>query len=230
MPNNSPLSTLNSPLKREQQNLEWKEFWRDDYLRWICGFANADGGVLVIGRNDRGQPVGVANAARLLEEIPNKVRDVLGIMVAVNLRVRRRQGVGRDSRRSLPQPGELQGRVSLPQRQHQTGTERCGAVALFAQETRAALGCHGAARAEGGRAGCRRTAPVSPAGLAQPAFARGRIARVGRAAAGAAALAGRRCMQTRDGAAVSFPAQPLVYRRLCEDRFFRERCRSALSG
>jgi len=30
-----------------------------------------------------GQPVGVANAARLLEEIPNKVRDVLGIMVAV---------------------------------------------------------------------------------------------------------------------------------------------------
>lgn len=85
MPNNSPLSTLNSPLKREQQNLEWKESWRDDYLRWICGFANAEGGVLVIGRNDRSQPVGVANAARLLEEIPNKVRDVLGIMVAVNL-------------------------------------------------------------------------------------------------------------------------------------------------
>jgi ATP-dependent DNA helicase RecG len=75
----------NSPLQREQQNLEWKESWRDDYLRWLCGFANAEGGVLVIGRNDRGQPVGVANAARLLEEIPNKVRDVLGIMVAVNL-------------------------------------------------------------------------------------------------------------------------------------------------
>ena len=71
------------PNRKEQQNLEWKESWRDDYLRWICGFANAEGGVLVIGRNDRGQPVGVANAARLLEEIPNKVRDVLGIMVAV---------------------------------------------------------------------------------------------------------------------------------------------------
>ncbi len=70
---------------REQQNMEWKESWRDDYLRWICGFANAEGGVLVIGRNDRGQAVGVANARRLLEEIPNKVRDVLGIMVAVNL-------------------------------------------------------------------------------------------------------------------------------------------------
>ena len=70
---------------KEQQNLEWKESWRDDYLRWICGFANAEGGTLVIGRNDQGLAVGVANAARLLEEIPNKVRDVLGIMVAVNL-------------------------------------------------------------------------------------------------------------------------------------------------
>ena len=69
---------------KEQQNLEWKVAWRDDYLRWVCGFANAEGGVLVIGRNDKGHPVGVANAARLLEEIPNKVRDVLGIMVAVN--------------------------------------------------------------------------------------------------------------------------------------------------
>lgn len=72
---------------KENQNTEWKESWRDDYLRWVCGFANAEGGTLVIGRNDQGQAVGVANAARLLEEIPNKVRDVLGIMVDVNLLV-----------------------------------------------------------------------------------------------------------------------------------------------
>ncbi|MEF8702377.1 MAG: hypothetical protein V5B32_03900 [Candidatus Accumulibacter sp. UW26] len=26
---------------KEQQNLEWKESWRDGYLRWNCGFANA---------------------------------------------------------------------------------------------------------------------------------------------------------------------------------------------
>ena len=70
---------------KENQNTEWKESWRDDYLRWVCGFANAEGGTLVIGRNDRGEAVGVANAARLLEEIPNKARDVLGIMVDVNL-------------------------------------------------------------------------------------------------------------------------------------------------
>ena len=70
---------------KEQQNIEWKQAWRNDYLRWICGFANADGGVLVIGKNDCGEVVGVANAARLLEDIPNKVRDILGIVVAVNL-------------------------------------------------------------------------------------------------------------------------------------------------
>ena len=25
----------------ESQNIEYKEFWRDEYLKWICGFANA---------------------------------------------------------------------------------------------------------------------------------------------------------------------------------------------
>ncbi|WP_232924632.1 helix-turn-helix domain-containing protein [Pseudomonas cichorii] len=70
----------------EHQQREWKGVWRDEYLKWICGFANAEGGVLEIGRNDNGVPIGVADAARLLEDIPNKVRDVLGIMVDVNLR------------------------------------------------------------------------------------------------------------------------------------------------
>ena len=71
---------------KENQHIEYKQSWRDEYLRWICGFANAEGGALEIGRNDQGVVVGVPNAARLMEEIPNKVRDLLGIMVAVNLR------------------------------------------------------------------------------------------------------------------------------------------------
>ena len=25
----------------ETQNTEWKASWRDEYLKWICGFANA---------------------------------------------------------------------------------------------------------------------------------------------------------------------------------------------
>ncbi|MEN3291998.1 MAG: ATP-dependent helicase RecG, partial [Burkholderiales bacterium] len=71
---------------KEHQQIEWKEAWRDEYLKWISGFANADGGVLVIGRNDAGVAVGVPNARKLLEDIPNKVRDILGILVDVNLR------------------------------------------------------------------------------------------------------------------------------------------------
>ena len=30
----------------ESQNVEYKEAWRDDFLAWICGFANAQGGML----------------------------------------------------------------------------------------------------------------------------------------------------------------------------------------
>lgn len=51
----------------ETQQMEFKEFWRDDYLKWICGFANADGGVLQIGRNDQGEAVGIPDTEKLRE-------------------------------------------------------------------------------------------------------------------------------------------------------------------
>lgn len=69
----------------ENQNIEWKESWRDEYLKWICGFANAQGGKIYIGKSDKGEVVGIDNAKKLLEDIPNKVRDILGILVDVNL-------------------------------------------------------------------------------------------------------------------------------------------------
>lgn len=69
----------------ENQNIEWKESWRDEYLKWICGFANANGGSIIIGKDDKGRIVGLKNAKKLLEDIPNKVRDILGIIVDVNL-------------------------------------------------------------------------------------------------------------------------------------------------
>jgi len=65
----------------EHQTIEYKQIWKDAYLKWICGFANAQGGVLVIGCNDAGEALGVAHAGKLLEDIPNKVRDILGIML-----------------------------------------------------------------------------------------------------------------------------------------------------
>ena len=68
----------------EQQNIEWKESWRDEYLKWICGFANAQGGKLFIGCDDSGKVVGVSNSKKLLEDIPNKIKDAMGIVVDVN--------------------------------------------------------------------------------------------------------------------------------------------------
>src|SRR5690606_6160922 len=69
----------------ESQNIEYKQNWRDEYLKWICGFANANGGTLFIGKDDAGKTVGLADAKKLLEDIPNKVRDVLGILVDLNM-------------------------------------------------------------------------------------------------------------------------------------------------
>jgi ATP-dependent DNA helicase RecG len=69
---------------KENQNIEFKESWRDEYIKWICGFANASGGILVIGKNDKGIVTNVDDTKKLLEDIPNKVRDILGIIVDVN--------------------------------------------------------------------------------------------------------------------------------------------------
>lgn len=46
----------------EQQNIEYKSSWHDDYLKWICGFANAQGGIIFIGKDDNGKLVGVQKA------------------------------------------------------------------------------------------------------------------------------------------------------------------------
>ena len=69
----------------ENQNIELKESWRDEYIKWICGFANAYGGTLLIGVDDSGKVIGIGNSKKLLEDIPNKVRDILGIIIDVNL-------------------------------------------------------------------------------------------------------------------------------------------------
>ena len=70
---------------KESQNIEWKETWNDEYLKWICGFANAQGGKIYLGIKDDGSVCGVKNAKKLLEDIPNKVRDALGLIVDVDL-------------------------------------------------------------------------------------------------------------------------------------------------
>ena len=69
----------------ESQNIEYKESWRDEYLKWICGFANAGGGTIYVGVNDNKEIIGVDNSKRLMEDIPNKIVTHLGIVADVNL-------------------------------------------------------------------------------------------------------------------------------------------------
>jgi ATP-dependent DNA helicase RecG len=69
----------------ESQNIEWKQSWHDDYLKWICGFANAIGGTIYIGKDDHGTVIHLENYAKLLEDIPNKIRNQMGIICDVQL-------------------------------------------------------------------------------------------------------------------------------------------------
>ena len=73
-------------MPKEHQQMEWKASWRDEYMKWICGFANAEGGRLVVGKDDKGRALGVPDADRLMQDLPNKIRDLLGIMPAVRLK------------------------------------------------------------------------------------------------------------------------------------------------
>ena len=68
----------------ESQNIEYKESWRDEYMKWLCGFANAQGGTIYIGIDDAGNVVGVKDVKKLMEDIPNKIQSGLGIVADVN--------------------------------------------------------------------------------------------------------------------------------------------------
>ena len=71
---------------QESQKVEFKESWRDEFLKTVCAFANTNGGVLEIGRDDDdGRVIGIDNAEELLEQLPNTVRHTLGIVPSVEL-------------------------------------------------------------------------------------------------------------------------------------------------
>ena len=72
-------------MTQESQNIEFKESWRDEYLKWICGFANAQGGKLYIGVADNGEVCGLQDAKKLMEDIPNKIVNSMGLVADVNL-------------------------------------------------------------------------------------------------------------------------------------------------
>jgi ATP-dependent DNA helicase RecG len=69
----------------ESHIIEYKESWDDKYLAWICGYANAYGGTIYFGKDDSGNTVGLKNARKLMEDIPNKIVSALGVVANVNL-------------------------------------------------------------------------------------------------------------------------------------------------
>lgn len=69
----------------ETQNIEYKQSWHDEYLKWVCGFANAQGGTIYIGKDDNGNVVNLDNYKKLIDDIPNKIRNSMGISAEINL-------------------------------------------------------------------------------------------------------------------------------------------------
>jgi ATP-dependent DNA helicase RecG len=60
----------------EQQNIEYKSSWHDDYLKWVCGFANAQGGKIYIGMNDAATVVAWKTKKRCWKKSPTKLKTI----------------------------------------------------------------------------------------------------------------------------------------------------------
>lgn len=71
-------------MNQENQNVEHKRIWKDEYLKWVSGFANAQGGKIYIGIDDDLTVVGVDNLHKQLEDIPNKIINNTGVFPETN--------------------------------------------------------------------------------------------------------------------------------------------------
>lgn len=69
----------------ESQFTEWKESWRNEYLKTICAFANTEGGTLIVGVDDNGRVLGAKDSETLLKVLPDTIRNKLGIVPFVKL-------------------------------------------------------------------------------------------------------------------------------------------------
>ena len=71
-------------MNQENQNIEHKRIWKDEYLKWVSGFANAHGGKIYIGIDDDLSVVGVDRLHQQLEDIPNKIINNTGVFPETN--------------------------------------------------------------------------------------------------------------------------------------------------
>ena len=109
----------------ESQNIEYKESWHDEYLKWICGFANAQGSRIYIGVNDDtavvGLPVSIiikqpsitAKQMVVMTDIPQRtIERELSVLTFVELKVHALWYVEREL--SVLQKSEVLYRIGAP--------------------------------------------------------------------------------------------------------------------
>ena len=70
----------------ETQQIEYKALWKDDYLKWICGFANAQGGILsVVGENHESDTNVTDNVTmnvvdNVVDKLSERQKDIIKIL------------------------------------------------------------------------------------------------------------------------------------------------------
>ena len=71
-------------MNQENQNIEHKRIWKDEYLKWVSGFANAHGGKIYIGIDDDLTAIGVDDLHKQMEDLPNKIINNTGVFPETN--------------------------------------------------------------------------------------------------------------------------------------------------
>ena len=97
----------------ETHNIEYKQRWSNDCLKAISAMANSNGGQLFVGLDDHGTPVQLKNTKKLLEDIPNTIRNRLNILPIVELDEKTGHKIIRITIPPSPIPVSLNGKYYL---------------------------------------------------------------------------------------------------------------------
>ena len=132
---------------KETQDIEFKRQWRDDFLAELCGFANAQGGTLYIGVDDKGSVVGIENAKQLLEKLPNLINQTMGVVGHHQPADRRREGISLRQCFRYRTACFLSRQILLPFGHYVTGNERQRFAKFFVAKDKFVVGrCDSAKR------------------------------------------------------------------------------------
>ena len=73
----------------ESDTIEFKAAFSDmsDVLKCICAFANGEGGYILVGVSDGGDPVGVDVDNVVLERLENMIRETIEPKIYVNISI-----------------------------------------------------------------------------------------------------------------------------------------------